>query len=86
MENVLIVEPHHLQNYMASWVLIAWCLTHQDWRKFYLSRMQSPETLSRTFTRKPRDAWEYLLEDAFGIFVLTLGGRINKGCVSGMVY
>jgi predicted DNA-binding transcriptional regulator YafY len=62
------VEPHHLQNYMASWVLIAWCLTQQDWRKFYLSRMQAPESLSRTFTRKPKDAWEYLLEDAFGIF------------------
>lgn len=62
------VEPHHLQNYMASWVLIAWCHDQSDWRKFYLSRMQAPELLSLTFTRRPRDSWQPLLEDAFGIF------------------
>lgn len=62
------VEPHHLQNYMASWVLIAWCQRQSDWRKFYLSRMNSPELLSRTFTRRPRDSWQPLLEEAFGIF------------------
>ncbi len=63
-----IVEPHHLQNYMASWVLIAWCHTQSDWRKFYLSRMQAPELLSRTFTRRPRESWQPLLEETFGIF------------------
>jgi predicted DNA-binding transcriptional regulator YafY len=61
-------EPHHLQNYMASWVLIAWCCTRNDWRKFYLSRMQSPKLYSQTFTRRPRESWGYLLEDSFGIF------------------
>lgn len=62
------VEPHHLQNYMASWVLIAWCHSQNDWRKFYLSRMQAPELLSRTFTRRPLDSWQPLLEETFGIF------------------
>ena len=62
------VEPHHLQNYMASWVLIAWCHSQSDWRKFYLSRMQAPDLLSRTFSRRPRESWQPLLEDAFGIF------------------
>jgi len=62
------VEPHHLQNYMASWVLIAWCNNQGDWRKFYLSRMQAPELLSRTFTRRPRESWQPLLEETFGIF------------------
>jgi predicted DNA-binding transcriptional regulator YafY len=63
-----MVEPHHLQNYMASWVLIAWCHSQKDWRKFYLSRMQAPELLSRTFSRRPLESWCSLLEDAFGIF------------------
>jgi hypothetical protein len=63
-----MVEPHHLQNYMASWVLIAWCHSQKDWRKFYLSRMQAPELLSRTFSRRPLESWRSLLEDAFGIF------------------
>ena len=63
-----LVEPHHLQNYMASWVLIAWCHAQSDWRKFYLSRMQAPELLSRTFTRRPWESWQPLLEETFGIF------------------
>jgi predicted DNA-binding transcriptional regulator YafY len=62
------IEPHHLQNYMGSWVLIAWCHSRSNWRKFYLSRILSAEALSRTFTRRPRDSWRHLLEDAFGIF------------------
>jgi len=62
------VEPHHLQNYMASWVLIAWCHAQGDWRKFYLSRMQAPKLLSRTFTRRSRESWQPLLEETFGIF------------------
>jgi len=63
-----LVEPHHLQNYMASWVLIAWCHDQKAWRKFYLSRMQAPELPSRTFTRRPRESWHPLLEETFGIF------------------
>jgi predicted DNA-binding transcriptional regulator YafY len=62
------VAPHHLQNCMGSWVLIAWCHNQNNWRKFYLSRMNAPELLSRTFTRSPRESWRPLLEDAFGIF------------------
>jgi predicted DNA-binding transcriptional regulator YafY len=34
-------EPHHLQHYMASWVLTAFCRQRNAWRKFYLSRMNA---------------------------------------------
>lgn len=63
-----IVEPHHIQNYMASWVLTAWCRGQNDWRKFYLSRINAPELLSQKFTRRPRESWHKLLEETFGIF------------------
>ena len=62
------VEPHHLQHYMASWVLIAWCRLRRDWRKFYLSRIDCLEVLPETFQPRPRDEWEHQLEDSFGIF------------------
>jgi predicted DNA-binding transcriptional regulator YafY len=63
-----IVEPHHLQYYMASWVLIAYCRLRGDWRKFYLSRINSLETLPETFDLRPREQWAQQLEGAFGIF------------------
>ncbi|MGA2026436.1 MAG: YafY family protein [Syntrophobacteraceae bacterium] len=63
-----IVEPHHLQHYMASWVLIAYCRLRDDWRKFYLSRIDSLETLPATFDVRPREQWASQLEGAFGIF------------------
>lgn len=34
-------EPHHLQHYMANWVLVAFCHNRGAWRKFYLSRMEN---------------------------------------------
>ena len=63
-----LAEPHHLQHYMASWVLIAWCRLRDDWRKLYLARMTDVLVEPETFDPKPTDQWKHLLEDAFGIF------------------
>jgi predicted DNA-binding transcriptional regulator YafY len=63
-----LAEPHHLQHYMASWVLIAWCRLRNDWRKLYLARMTDVVIKPETFNPKPADQWRYLLEGAFGIF------------------
>lgn len=63
-----LVEPHHLQHYMASWVLIAWCRLRDDWRKLYLARMSDVIVEPKTFDPKPADQWQHLLEGAFGIF------------------
>ncbi|MEM5787033.1 MAG: WYL domain-containing transcriptional regulator, partial [Syntrophobacteraceae bacterium] len=62
------VEPHHLQHYMASWVLVAFCRLRRDWRKFYLARINSLESQPETFQPRPREQWLHLLRDAFGIF------------------
>lgn len=61
-------EPHHLQHYMGSWVLIAFCLNKNDWRKFYLSRMNNVKKTGRVFTPRPDRLWKYQVEDSFGIF------------------
>jgi predicted DNA-binding transcriptional regulator YafY len=66
------VEPHHLQHYMASWVLTAWCHNRCDWRKFYLARMSDVRVLDEAFEPKPESGWRHLLEGAFGLFQ---GGR-----------
>lgn len=63
-----IVEPHHLQHYMASWVLIAWCRMRNDWRKFYLARISDLAVLDEPFEKKPASVWNHLLEGGFGIF------------------
>lgn len=63
-----IAEPHHMQHYMGSWVLIAWCQKRQDWRKFYLSRMTKPQVTAQNFVPRPQDEWQYQVEDNFGIF------------------
>lgn len=63
-----VVEPHHLQHYMGSWVLIGYCRLREDWRKFYLSRVHSVEILTGTFEVRPREQWAPQLEGAFGIF------------------
>lgn len=63
-----LAEPHHLQHYMASWVLIAWCRLRNDWRKLYLARMTDITIEPETFDPKPIDLWKHLIEDAFGIF------------------
>jgi predicted DNA-binding transcriptional regulator YafY len=62
------VKPYHLQHYMGSWVLIAWCKLRRDWRKFYLSRMDRVHVQEQTFTPRPREHWMHQVEGAFGIF------------------
>ena len=61
-------EPHHLQHYMGSWVLIAWCTLRKDWRKFYLSRMENINVADEIFDPRPISEWQYQINDAFGIF------------------
>lgn len=63
-----VVHPHHLQHYMGSWVLLAWCTLRQQWRRFYLARMEEPVATGERFTPRPPGEWRYLLHDAFGIF------------------
>lgn len=63
-----LIEPHHLQHYMASWVLTAWCRLRQDWRKFYLSRIEILDVCVETFPVRPRKQWAPMLDTAFGIF------------------
>lgn len=62
------VEPHHLQHYMASWVLTAWCRLRKDWRKFFLARMDSVSVLDERFLPRPVEEWKKYVENAFGIF------------------
>lgn len=62
------VEPHHLQHYQASWVLVAHCRLRGRFRKFYLARMQAPRMLAATFTPRSEDLWRPYCEGAFGIF------------------
>jgi predicted DNA-binding transcriptional regulator YafY len=62
------IEPHHLQHYMGSWVLIAWCRMRFDWRKFFLSRMDEVASNDKTFTPRPVSEWRHLVDGAFGIF------------------
>ncbi|WP_144311508.1 helix-turn-helix transcriptional regulator [Desulfonatronospira thiodismutans] len=61
-------EPHHLQHYMGSWVLIAFCLEKYDWRKFYLSRMARVTQTQDWFQPRPESEWSYQVESSFGIF------------------
>ena len=61
-------EPHHLQYYMASWVLTARCRMRNQWRKFYLSRMDRIELSDETFVPRPAEEWRGCLNGAFGIF------------------
>lgn len=63
-----LVEPHHLQHYMGSWVLIAWCRLRADWRKFHLARIAVLSLHDETFRTRPRSEWAPLLDAAFGIF------------------
>jgi predicted DNA-binding transcriptional regulator YafY len=63
-----VVEPHHLQYYMGSWVLIARCRLRDDFRMFYLSRMSNWKMLPDTFTPLPKDAWQSHVKGSFGIF------------------
>lgn len=62
------VEPYHLQHYMASWVLTAWCRLRGEWRKFLLARMDNLVVFDETFKPRPIKEWKHLIDDAFGIF------------------
>ena len=62
------IEPHHLQHYMGSWVLLAWCRLRGGWRRFYLSRMKEVELLDAPFDRRPASTWRPLIKSGFGIF------------------
>ncbi|WP_045222046.1 helix-turn-helix transcriptional regulator [Desulfonatronum thioautotrophicum] len=62
------VQPHHLQHYMGSWLLIAWCELREGWRKFYLCRMDDVRILDTTFVPRPRQEWGHHVEGAFGIY------------------
>jgi len=62
------VEPHHLQHYMGSWVLIARCRLKDQWRKFFLARIRSFELKAETFIPCPDKEWRPIVEGAFGIF------------------
>jgi predicted DNA-binding transcriptional regulator YafY len=68
IESTREVEPHHLQHYMGSWVMIAWCRLRKDWRKFYLSRMKNVQILTEAFVPKPTEEWQYQIDHSFGIF------------------
>jgi len=62
------VEPHHLQHYQASWVLVAFCRLRGQWRTFYLARMQHLVMDNETFIPRPESEWKPHCEGAFGIF------------------
>jgi predicted DNA-binding transcriptional regulator YafY len=62
------VEPHHLQHYQASWVLIAHCRLRGHFRKFFLARMRQARMLPDTFVPRPLEDWQHLCRGAFGIF------------------
>lgn len=61
------VEPHHLQHYNGSWLLIAYCRERQGWRKFALSRISDLAIQKSTFALRPRSEWQEQLEGSFGL-------------------
>ena len=66
------IEPYHLQHYMASWILIAFCHLRRQWRTFFIARMSNLEILADTFSPRPEKSWRRHIDGAFGIFQ---GGR-----------
>lgn len=73
-----LVEPHHLQHYMGTWVLLAYCRERRAWRKFLLARMERPQLSDTSFTARPRREWNHHLEGAYGIFQ---GGSTEEAVV-----
>jgi len=67
-ESFSTVEPHHLQHYMGSWVLIAFCRMRDEWRKFHLARMSNIKTTDKIFVKRPKKEWECHIIKDFGIF------------------
>jgi predicted DNA-binding transcriptional regulator YafY len=72
------VEPHHLQHYQGSWLLLAWCRRAGNWRKFFVARMEQARTMPEGFTPRPREDWRSHLEGAYGIFQ---GGKAFPVCL-----
>jgi len=62
------VEPHHLQHYLGSWVLLGRCRERQAWRKFFLSRISSLKVEKTVFAPLPPEDWQAQIEGGFGIF------------------
>lgn len=67
-EKIRCVEPHHLQHYMGSWMLVAWCRVRNDWRNFALARIKNAVVLDETFSAKPSSTWRPRLEAGYGLF------------------
>ncbi len=63
-----LIEPHHLQHYMGTWVLLGWCRQRRDWRKFTLSRISEPDLTGECFSPRPQAEWRHHLSGAYGIF------------------
>lgn len=63
-----LIEPHHLRHYLGSWVLTAWCRERQDWRAFYLSRVEEVGDVGEAFAPRPEGEWRHRVDGAFGVF------------------
>lgn len=63
-----LVKPVHLQHYMGSWVLLAWCTDRCDWRHFFLGRMEQVQVTETAFDPHPRSHWTRRLRGSFGLF------------------
>jgi predicted DNA-binding transcriptional regulator YafY len=46
-------EPHHLQHYLGSWVLLGRCRERDAWRKFFLSRISALKVEKTVFAPRP---------------------------------
>lgn len=68
LETVRHVEPHHLQHYMGSWMMLAWCRKRNDWRNFALARISKTSVLDEFFASRPPCEWRHKLEGAYGLF------------------
>ncbi|NLV23333.1 MAG: WYL domain-containing protein [Deltaproteobacteria bacterium] len=62
-----MVEPHHLQHYMGTWYLIAFCRNKKEWRKFSLARMARLKVEKTGFAPRDREEWRQQLEGGFGV-------------------
>ncbi len=63
-----LVEPAHLQHYMGSWILLAFCTDRQAWRKFHLGRMRQVRLTGTEFSPVSPACVLQHLQGAFGIF------------------
>lgn len=62
------VDPHHLQHYNGSWILLAWCHLRNRWSKFHLARIDNLSLTDQTFTPILPATWQNQIQGAFGIF------------------